>query len=395
MRRFLLIIWIGIVMTSLFACHNSNMQIIPSFTPEATTSSLPTNPPDQIAERLRQMTLQEKVAQLFIIAPEAATAKKQAITAVSQEIKDFLQQYPVGGTILFESNVQNPQQLTALTQDLQASSQYPLLIAMDEEGGRVARIGRNPNFSVPRITSVLEIGQQKTPALAKEWGQQLGTYMKEYGINYNLAPVADILSNPANLVIGDRSFGSDPQLVAEMVIQMMKGLQGKTIATCVKHFPGHGDTGKDTHVGSVIAEKTWGEMLSCELIPFKAAIAQGADSIMVGHISTPNVTSDGLPNSLSHEMITIRLREELGFQGIVITDALNMGAITQTYSAGEAAQKAFLAGADILLMPENFTEAYDAILQSVENGVISEARLNESVLRILKLKEFACATSSW
>ncbi len=395
MKRLLLIIWILVILTSLFACHNSRTQTTPTPTIEVTSSPLPTQTPDPIAERLRQMTLQEKVAQLFIIFPEASTTKKQAVIAVSQEMKDFLNQYPVGGMIFFESNVQNPEQLRALTRDLQASSKYPLLIAIDEEGGRVARIGKNPNFSVPRITSALEIGQQNTPFLAKEWGQQLGTYLKEYGINYNLAPVADILSNPANMVIGDRSFGSDPQMVAQMVTKMMKGLQEKAIVTCVKHFPGHGDTSKDTHVGSVISEKTWEEMLSCELVPFKAAIAQRADSIMVGHISTPNVTSDGLPNSLSYEMITTRLREELGFQGVVITDALNMGAITQNYSAGDAAQKAFLAGADILLMPQNFTEAYHAILQSVETGTISEARLNESVLRILKLKEAACVTSSW
>lgn len=400
MRRVSLLILCMLFMTSSFACH---IETSPSFSPSpvpstesataqatplntATPTAAPTPTVDPLQETLRKMTVEEKVAQLFIIFPEALVKETKVVTAVDQEMKDFLQAYPVGGIILFLANVDTPSQLTAFTQDLQKASKYPLLIAMDEEGGRVAKIANNPNFTVPKYASILEIGQQNNLALANELGSNIGKYLKTYGINYNLAPVADVLTNPENTVVGDRSFGSDPHVVSQMVTHVIAGLQEQGIITCAKHFPGHGDTVADTHKEGVIAPKTWAEMLTCELIPFKAAILQGVDSIMVGHTTTPNVTSDGLPNSLSYEMVTKRLREELGYQGIVITDALNMGAITNYYSSEDAAVMAFMAGCDILLMPKNFQEAYQGVLRAVQDGRISEARLNESVLRILKLK---------
>ncbi len=384
MRRISLLILCLVIMTSLLACH-SEQEILPSPTPTVTITATPTQNP--LNKTLNQMTVEEKVAQLFIIFPEALIQETRVVTQVDQEMRNFLKEYPVGGIILFLANVDTPSQLTAFTHDLQAASKYPLLIAMDEEGGRVAKIANNPNFTVPKYPTILEIGQRNNPALAKELGYNIGKYLKTYGVNYNLAPVADVLTNPENTVVGDRSFGSDPHMVAQMVTQTIAGLQEQGVGTCAKHFPGHGDTVQDTHKEGVIAPKTWAEMLACELIPFQAAMGQGVHSIMVGHTTTPNVTSDGLPNSLSYEMVTERLRKELGYIGLIITDALNMGAITNYYTSGDAAVKAFLAGCDILLMPKNFQEAYQGILNAVRDGRISEARLNESVLRILALKQ--------
>lgn len=415
MRRFCTL-FILIIMTSLCACHTEAPQTTASvapfytstpeeITPTAETTSTialtptimltatPTQTPTPIPtpvsaqELLKQMSVEEKVAQLFIVIPESLTSAKDSVTNVTQEIKDFLRHYPVGGVILFDANIKTPQQLKALTQDLRNTSKFPLLLAIDEEGGRVAKIANNVNFDVPRYPFILELGQENNPLLARELGVNIGAYLKEYGFNYNFAPVADVLTNPENTVIGNRSFGSDPQMVAQMVTNTITGLQEKGIGTCAKHFPGHGDTVSDTHKEGAIAPKTWQEMLNCELIPFKAAIEQGVDSIMIGHMTTPNVTSDGLPSSLSYEIITTRLRKELGFDGLVVTDALNMGAITNYYSAKDAAIKALMAGCDILLMPEDFQEAYEGVLNAVRGGTITQARLDESILRILTFKQ--------
>ncbi|MBP3392098.1 MAG: glycoside hydrolase family 3 protein [Clostridia bacterium] len=403
MRRIFLLIMGMLFVTSFYACHTEpspSLSPSPTILPTHTATQVPTQMPNRTptptptllpSPTPAQMTLEEKVAQLFVIFPEALIRETRVVTSVNQEMKDFLKKYPVGGIILFQANVETPAQLTALIQDLQNASKYPLLMAMDEEGGRVAKIANNPNFNVPKYTSILEVGKTENPALAKELGQNIGKYLKTYGINYNLAPVADVLTNPENTVVGNRSFGSDPQIVAQMVTNVIAGLQEEGVGTCAKHFPGHGDTVADTHKEGVIAPKTWAEMQACELIPFKAAMEQGVHSIMVGHTTTPNVTADGLPNSLSYEMVTKRLRSELGYTGVVITDALNMGAITNDYRSDEAAVLAFLAGCDILLMPKDFEVAYEGVLRAVRDGRISETRLNESVSRILALKQAVMA----
>ncbi len=382
------------IVTSLFACQIKIPENTPSPSAFYTNTSSPTLAPTPtpaatptLPDLLQQMTTEEKVAQLFILPPEALTAKKGFVTTVTPEIQDFLKRYPVGGVILFDANIETPKQLKTLTKDLKSACQFPMLLAIDEEGGRVAKIANNTNFDVPKYPFILDLGQENNPLLALRLGQDIGMYLKEYGLNYNFAPVADVLSNPDNMVIGNRSFGSDPQMVAQMVTHTIAGLQEKGIGTCAKHFPGHGDTLSDTHKEQTVASKTWKEMHNCELIPFKAAIEQGVDSIMMGHMTTPNVTTDGLPASLSYEMVTQRLRKELDFDGLVVTDALNMGAITNYYSSKEAALKAFTAGCDLLLMPEDFQEAYEGILQAVKDGTISQERLDESVLRILTFKQ--------
>lgn len=350
------------------------------------TSSASSSVPNDAKSILKSMTLEEKICQLFIVTPETLSGGS-TVTKTSSKITSFLDKYAVGGIVMFKSNITGPSQIKKLTSDLQNAIKYPLFISVDEEGGSVARIANNSNFSVTKYESMLSIGNTGNTLKAQSMGKAIGSYLNQYGFNLDFAPVADVFTNPENTVIGNRSFGSDPTLVGDMVSAAIKGFKSSGIISCVKHFPGHGDTSGDSHNGKVTVNKTWDEMLDCEIIPFKKAISQSVDMVMVGHISTPNVTSDGLPASLSREMITGKLRGELGFSGVVITDAMNMGAITKNYSSGTSAVKAIQAGVDIILMPKSFSEAYNSLLKAVKNGTISEDRIDKSVLLILKLKE--------
>ncbi len=346
---------------------------------------------------LQDMTLEEKVGQLFIIRPEAlhpyATflsvndTEKYGVTGLDAEMLETLRKYQVGGVIYFRKNVIYPEQLQNFTRDMQANVKIPLFVGIDEEGGSVTRIAGAKSFDVPYYGSMEQIGATGDVDKAREAGAGIGSYLKDYGINLDFAPVADINTNPKNQVVGSRSFGSDPWLVADMIQGAIEGFHSENIMTATKHFPGHGDTNDDTHSGKVVLNKTWDELKACELVPFEAAIKANTDFVMVAHITLPNVTSDGLPASLSEELITGKLRGELGYNGLIITDSLSMGAIYYNYTAAEASVLAFKAGADMLLMPANFVEAYDAVLEAVKNGEISEERLDESVLRILRAKQ--------
>ena len=210
--------------------------------------------------------------------------------------------------------------------------------------------------------------------------------MEELNFNVDFAPVADIFSNPENTVIGDRAFGSDAELVAEMVPMAVKGLQSEGVLATLKHFPGHGDTAEDSHSGYARSYKSLDELENCEFLPFRTGIEANTSFVMMGHISLPNVLDDQTPVSLSHEIVTDILRKKLQFSGIIITDALNMGAIAQNYSSGEAAVMAVEAGVDMLLMPADFQTAYEGLINAVYEGRVSEERIDESVLRILQVK---------
>ena len=288
--------------------------------------------------------------------------------------------------MLFSKNITDPEQLTALLGSLQRASKVPLFTAVDEEGGIVTRLSGNPAFDLPQYPSMASIGETGDPANARAVGSTIGGYLGKFGFNLDFAPVADVNTNPNNPVIGRRAFSSDPAVAADMVSAAVEGFHDAGILCCLKHFPGHGDTDTDSHYGCAVTEKAWEELQECELLPFLRGMEAGADMVMVGSITTPNITEDGLPASLSYEMITGYLREELGYDGVVITDSLSMGAVADYYSAGEAACKAIEAGADIVLMPTDLREAYEAVEQAVQDGDISEGRLDESVLRILRLK---------
>lgn len=339
---------------------------------------------------LGKMSLREKVGQLFIVRPEALAENSNAETApatdrVDDAVISRIEEYPVGGIALFSRNITSAEQLPMFISDLQSSSKYPLFIAVDEEGGRVARIANSDFFNVASYKSMEDIGKAGDVSKAEEVGRQIGLYLKELGFNLDFAPVADTNTNPQNIVIGDRSYGSDPALVARMVSAQLDGMHDSGIMGTLKHFPGHGDTKDDTHSGYVSIEKTWDELKECELVPFITALPK-ADMVMVSHITAVNVTSDKLPTSMSETMITGKLRNELGYDGVIITDAMAMGAVADNYTSAEAAVTAVKAGVDIVLMPQNLDEAFNGVMNAVTDGEISMARLDESVMRILKLK---------
>jgi len=370
----------------------------PSSSPSSSSAPSSSSGPGSAAEALlEKMTDEEKVGQLFLVRPDALDpdltpaeindASGSGVTALSGRMKETLAAIPVGGVAVFGKNIVSPSQLTGFLGDLQSASAVPLLTGVDEEGGKVSRIANSAGFDVKKYDSMESVGATGDSGNAREAGAVIGAYLKKYGFCLDFAPVADVNTNPDNIVIGSRSFGSDPALAAKMVAAEIEGFHESGVMTSAKHFPGHGDTAGDTHDGFVSVSKTWDELCACELIPFEAAIGAGTDSIMVSHISAPNVTRDGLPSSLSKEMITDRLRGDLGYGGVVITDSLSMGAVTSAYGAAECAVLAVQAGADLLLMPEDLAQAYAGVLAAVKNGAVSRARLDESVLRILRLKE--------
>ena len=353
--------------------------------------------PDPIAQKIEQMSLREKVGQLFCVRPEAFDVNivwedndqlaAYKVGGVSERMRFTNAHYPVGGIILFAHNIQTPDQLKEFIDTLKRFNGDPLLY-IDEEGGRVARIANNPAFNVPKYASMGAIGKSGDPQKAYECGNTIGKYLSTYGFDVDLAPVADVNTNPRNPVIGTRAFSDDPALAAKMVSAYIKGLKDAGIAACVKHFPGHGDTVADSHYGYAQTLKTWDEMSSCEMLPFKAAISADVPLIMTAHIAAPAVTGTSLPSTLSEVMLTEKLRKELGFKNIIITDGMAMGAITRQYRSGPAAIMSIQAGADIILGPKNFTEAFDAIMDAVQkDSTLTESRIDESVYRILSLKK--------
>lgn len=343
----------------------------------------------QISGLLGTMTMDQKIGQLFIVTPESLTGV-DTVTAAGDATKSALAQYPVGGIIYFSGNIKDPVQFQEMTQNTMSYSMeltgLPIFLSIDEEGGSVTRIASNSSFEVPVFDDMRVIGESEDPAKAYEAGQAIGAYLNEYGINLDFAPVADVLTNSENTVVADRSFGSDPELVSQMAMQAAAGLQDSGVYACMKHFPGHGATAEDTHEGAAVTERTWEEMLSAEIVPFANGIEQGLPFLMVSHICAPKVTGDHTPASLSKTIITDKLRNELGYDGIVVTDGMNMPAVTSVYDAGEAAVTSILAGTDIILMPADLEAAYQAVREAVADGTITVERIDESLNRILRVK---------
>ena len=352
-------------------------------------------PTDEVEAQLQKMTLREKVGQMFYIRIESldpsiewtkyddlANLKNQEIT---MKMRKTNEQYPVGGIILYAWNIEDETQLASIISQVRSLKGNPLL-CIDEEGGRVSRLANNPNFDVKKYESMAAIGATGDPKNAYECGNTIGTYLKYYGFDIDFAPVADVNTNPDNIIIGPRAFSDKPEVAAPMVTSYLQGLKDAGITGCVKHFPGHGDTSDDTHTGYVQSLKTWEEMKDCEMVTFRAGIQWGCQLIMTAHIAVPNVTGSTIPSTMSSVVLQDKLRGELGYQNIIITDGMEMGAITKHYTSGEAAVGSIKAGVDIVLGPRDFTEAFDAVIAAVNDGSISEERINQSVRRILKLK---------
>lgn len=344
---------------------------------------------DKVQQIVDSMSLEDKIAQLFIVQPEAIV-DIGTVTAAGDATKQAIDKTPVGGFVYFRDNLQSEQQVQEMLSSVQKYSKdrtgLPAFLSIDEEGGTVARIAGSGRFDVTNVGNMADIGASGDVDQAKQAGDTIGTYLSDLGFNLDFAPDADVLTNPENTVVKKRSFGSDPQVVSDMSLAVAQGLAQHQVHSVYKHFPGHGATEGDTHKGYAYTNKTLDELKQSELVPFDHAIKNGAEFIMAAHISVPNITNDDTPTSLSKTMITDVLREQMGYDGIVVTDAMNMGAVTEQYTSAQAAVKALQAGADIVLMPENFQEAYQGVLDAVKNGELTEQQINTAVTRIVKVK---------
>lgn len=341
---------------------------------------------EEAEDILAGMTLEEKVYQMFIITPEQLTGVKP-VTAAGGTTKDSLQKYPVGGLVYFSANLVNGGQTSEM---LENSQRYaleieglPLFLCVDEEGGRIARVANNAAFGLSRTKAM---GKMESAEEAFEAGGAIGRYLSDLGFNVDFAPDADVLTNSANTVISDRSFGDDPVKVTEYAAAYSNGLHLSGVCSTFKHFPGHGATAGDTHEGFAYIDKTLEELKENELIPFAAARDEGVDLVMVSHISIPAVLGDNTPCTLSRYMVTDVLREEMGYRGLIITDAMNMGAITKACDNDQAVVDAVSAGVDLILMPVDFKSASDAVIAAARSGEIDPASIDESVKRIIVKK---------
>lgn len=344
---------------------------------------LPPDPREQARYLAGKMSMEEKVGQLIMVSPEDLTGEKRTDRIPDAQAFSSL---PVGGVILYGQNITSAEQLKALTNDIlfgcRENGLYTPFIAVDEEGGSVIRVANK--LGLPSAPSAEEIGRTGDYGQAYLAGHLIGIYLKEFGINLDLAPVADVhvVDSPE---IAGRTYGSDPIVVAEMANNMANGLNDAGIIACYKHFPGHGTITRNTHNVSTGHDRPLEQMLQTELIPFELSVYSGAEMVMVSHLTARSLDADR-PASLSPVMIDNLLRDKLGFDGVVITDALRMGAIGDEYSTEEAAVMAILAGADIVLAPDDGKTVYEALLSAVKRGVISPERLDLSVERILALK---------
>lgn len=355
---------------------------------DSTSQNIP-DKTDKVQQIVDSMSLEEKVAQLFLVQPEAIVDIGTA-TAAGDATKQAINKTPIGGFVYFSDNLQSEQQVQDMLRNVQKYSEdrigLPAFLSVDEEGGTVARVASTGRFDVTDVGDMAKIGASGDVQQARQAGETIGSYLSELGFNLDFAPDADVLTNPDNTVVKKRSFGSDPRVVSDMSLAVAQGLAQHQVYSVYKHFPGHGATAGDTHQGYAYTDKTLDELKQSELIPFENAIQNNAEFIMAAHISAPRVTGDDTPASLSKTMITDILRGQMGYDGIVVTDAMNMGAVTEQYTSAQAAVKALQAGADLVLMPEDFQEAYQGVLDAVKDGTLTEQRINESVTRIVKVK---------
>ncbi len=346
-----------------------NQKIPPAPTNESTREA--EEIAQQVDEILLNMTLKEKAAQMLVV-------------EVNQT--GVLNSPAPGGVIFFSENFTTAAATKELIATLKSQSKVPLIVSVDQEGGRVQRLSSLKSPAATYIPPMYNLGKTDDTALAQQVGNIMAVEMGALGINVTFAPVLDVYSNPHNTVIGNRSFGENPHSVANMAISLANGLYEKGVMPVYKHFPGHGDTAVDSHVALPIISKTKAQLNATELVPFKAAIENGAQMIMVGHIALPKFTGDNTPATLSGKIITDLLKNEMGFTGLVITDSLKMKALTNNYSEEEIYQKAVEAGVDILLMPPNPQLAIKVITES-----FTAERIDQSVRKILtyKLKNLA------
>lgn len=346
---------------------------------------------ERVDQALSGLSLEQKVAQLFYVRPESLTGIGQA-TEAGDATRAGFEKYPVGGVCYFGQNLLDPDQARSL---IGSSRQYaldacglPLFASVDEEGGTVARIANNEGggFSVANVGDAADIGATGDAANATKAAQTIASYLTDLGFNCDFAPVCDIANNPQSTTMARRSFGADAQLVSDMAAAEVTAFLDGGILPCAKHFPGIGGAVGDSHEGSISSDKTLQQMEDCELRPFEAAIAAGVPFVMVGHLSCPNVTGDDRPASLSSTIMQNLLRKQLGFEGIIVTDSFEMGAVETLFSPDQQGVEILKAGADMVLMPIDFASAYQGVLDAVADGTLTEDRIDESARRVVRLK---------
>ena len=350
---------------------------------EATTS------PDPIDARVREavesMTLEEKVAQLFVVRPEDIT-KVGTQTAAGEATRQALERWPVGGICYFAKNLTDPAQTRSMLANTQAYYEQitglPCFLAVDEEGGTVARVGANKAFGVPWVGNMADCTSVED---ARSKAQTIASYLTDLGFNLDFAPDADIASVEGSS-LAKRSFGGTADEVAPKVKAQVEAFLEGGVLCSAKHFPGIGGAVGDSHESTIMVNSTPEELRSNELVPFESAIEADVPFVMVGHLTVPNVTGDYVAASLNPKIVTDLLRGELGFDGIVITDSLGMGAVVGDYGYDEIGVAALEAGVDMLLMPADFEACYQGVLDAVHEGRLTEERIDESVVRIVSAK---------
>lgn len=342
-------------------------------------------------ERIGAMTLEQKVAQLFIVTPEALVEGVSQVTQAGDMTREGVTAHPVGGIVYFAQNLLDPEQTTTMLANVKQSyadaGNVAPFIAVDEEGGTVVRVADNEAFGAQDVGDASALGSAGDTEAAKRAAEQIADYLMPLGFNLDFAPVADVVDPLRSDTMGLRSFSSDAAVAADMVRAEVEGFRDKKMLCCAKHFPGIGAAAGDSHEGAITIEATNEELETVDLVPFRAAIEAGVPMIMVGHVSLPNIVGDSTPAPLSSAVVQGMLRDSLGYTGIIVTDSLSMGAITDYYAPAEAAVAALKAGCDIPLMPERLDEAYQGVLSAVQAGELTEERIDESLIRILAAKQ--------
>ena len=356
-------------------------------TTEPTTEAPSTEPADPVMELAEQylsgMTLEQKLCQLILTTPDTLTGIYGAGQA-AEGTKAALESYPVGGILYQQQNIQSENQLGTMISNSQDYSTLPLFIAVEEEGGYNApltAIGATSYYSTMSV-----YGEEESVERIGQIGLEMAEDLRALGFNVNFAPVADVLTDPYDTEIGTRSFGGDADITAQLTLTMLQSLQEGGVTACMKYFPGLASGDGDSRYGHSVSQRTLEELRETELKSFAAGIEGGAEMILVSHLSLPNILGDDTPCSLSKAIVTDLLREELGYEGLILTDSLEKSAVSDYYEGGEAAVLALQAGCDMLLQPEDLEETLNALLAAVENGELAEERINESVLRVLYLK---------
>lgn len=332
---------------------------------------------EKVNYKMDNLSIDEKIAQMLIV--------YYIGDEYDENLSNIIKEVKPGGFILMSDNITTYDRTLNFVKGMQNDSDIPMIISTDEEGGSVQRIKGIRDISVTDIPYMYYLGQTKDKNLAYKVGGIIANELRTIGVNLTYAPVMDIYSNPNNTVIGKRSFGSDPNTVYDMATSLRNGIEDNLVNTCIKHFPGHGDTETDSHFETPIINKTLDELENSDLLPFIKSI-NDTNMIMVGHIALPKITNSSIPASLSKEIVTDLLKNKYNYKGLVITDALNMRSLTNNYSDKEIYTMAINAGVDLLLMPNGSKNAIKYIKEAIDDEEIDINTINESVRKILTYK---------